>query len=48
VLAGAAAVVALVVGLVARRRLAGVTGDVLGAAAEVATTAALVAAAATR
>lgn len=39
---GAAVVVTLVVGLLARRRLGGVTGDVLGAAAELVETAALV------
>ena len=38
---------ALVLGLVARSRFGGVTGDVLGAAAKLAETAALVAAAAT-
>jgi adenosylcobinamide-GDP ribazoletransferase len=47
-LAAGAAGAVLVVGLVARRRLGGVTGDVLGAAVELATTLALVAAAATR
>jgi adenosylcobinamide-GDP ribazoletransferase len=47
-LAGAAAVgLALVIGLGARYRLGGVTGDVLGAATEVVTTAGLLAAAAT-
>lgn len=48
VLACAAALAALVVGLLARQRLGGVTGDVLGAGTELATTVALVAAAATR
>jgi len=47
-LAAGAAGAVFVVGLVARRRFGGVTGDVLGAAAELATTLALVAAAATR
>jgi adenosylcobinamide-GDP ribazoletransferase len=45
--AGAAAAVTVVIGLGARRRLGGVTGDVLGAAAELATAAGLLAAAAT-
>jgi adenosylcobinamide-GDP ribazoletransferase len=44
--AGAAAVAALVLGLVARARFGGVTGDVLGATAKLAETAALLAAAA--
>jgi adenosylcobinamide-GDP ribazoletransferase len=43
--AGAAALAALVLGLVARSRFGGVTGDVLGAAAKLAETAALLAAA---
>jgi adenosylcobinamide-GDP ribazoletransferase len=42
--AGAAAIAALVVALVARSKLGGVTGDVLGAAAKLAETAALLAA----
>jgi adenosylcobinamide-GDP ribazoletransferase len=47
VVGGAAAGVTLVIGLGARVRLGGVTGDVLGAAIELATTAGLLAAAAT-
>jgi cobalamin 5'-phosphate synthase/cobalamin synthase len=43
-LAAGAGLACLVVGFVARRRLKGVTGDVLGASTELATTAALVAA----
>jgi adenosylcobinamide-GDP ribazoletransferase len=46
--AGGAAVGAVLVGALARRRLGGVTGDVLGASVELATTLALVAAVATR
>ena len=46
--AGGAAIGAAVVGAVAYRRLGGVTGDVLGASAELATTLALIAAVATR
>lgn len=45
---GGAAVGAVLVGALARRRLGGVTGDVLGASVELATTLALVAAVATR
>jgi cobalamin 5'-phosphate synthase/cobalamin synthase len=47
-LVAGAALGAAAVGLVARRRLGGVTGDVLGASAEIATTLALVAAVASR
>ena len=47
-LAAGAVGAVLVVGLLARKRFGGVTGDVLGAAVELATTLALVAAAATR
>jgi adenosylcobinamide-GDP ribazoletransferase len=47
-LVGAAALCAAAVGLVARRRLGGVTGDVLGASVELATTVALVGAVASR
>ena len=48
VLVGAAALAAAIVGLAARHRFGGVTGDVLGASTELATTVALVAAVATR
>jgi adenosylcobinamide-GDP ribazoletransferase len=47
ILGAAAAAVLALVGGVARMRLGGVTGDVLGAGAELATTAALLAAVAT-
>lgn len=47
-LVAGAGVAVVLVGLVARRRLGGVTGDVLGAAVELATALTLVAAAATR
>jgi cobalamin synthase len=47
VVGGAAVGLTLVIGLGSRSRLGGVTGDVLGAATELATTAGLLAAAAT-
>jgi adenosylcobinamide-GDP ribazoletransferase len=47
IVGGAAVGLTLVIGLDARRRLGGVTGDVFGAATELATTAGLLAAAAT-